>query len=102
MALALAGVSIASNWWALTLLIFSFFGGSGAYDLGINAAAINLEHWNKQPALSKLYPWNIRATLDRSGSSRWALPAARRHPACRRSHYEKAAVKLGAKARGQF
>lgn len=50
MALALAGVSIASNWWALTLLIFSFFGGSGAYDLGINAAAINLEHWNKQPA----------------------------------------------------
>jgi MFS family permease len=27
MALALAGVSIASNWWALTLLLFFFFGG---------------------------------------------------------------------------
>jgi hypothetical protein len=43
MALALAGVAIASNWWVLTILLFIFFGGSGAYDVGINAAAINLE-----------------------------------------------------------
>jgi MFS family permease len=43
MALALAGVTIASNWWTLTILLFFFFAGSGAYDVGMNAAAINLE-----------------------------------------------------------
>ena len=55
MALALAGVAIASNWWALTILLFIFFGGSGAYDVGINAAAINLEQATSRRLLSYIH-----------------------------------------------
>src|SRR6185437_2606129 len=55
MALALAGVSINFNWWALTLLLFFFFGKSGAYDVGINAAAINLEQATGRRFLSYIH-----------------------------------------------
>ncbi len=55
MALALAAVSITSNWWALTLFLFFFFGGSGAYDVGINAAAINFEQTTGQRFLSYVH-----------------------------------------------
>ena len=55
MALALAGVAIASNWWALTILLFFFFGGSGAYDVGINAAAIDLEQATGRRLLSYIH-----------------------------------------------
>src|SRR5438045_8564610 len=55
MALALVGVSIASNWWAITLLLFFFFAGSGAYDVSINAAAINLEQATGQRFLSYIH-----------------------------------------------
>ena len=55
MALALAGIAIASTWWALTILLFFFFAGSGAYDVGINAAAINLEQTTSRRLLSYIH-----------------------------------------------
>jgi hypothetical protein len=48
-------VAIASNWWALSILLFFFFGGSGAYDVGINAAAINSEQATGRRLLSYIH-----------------------------------------------
>ena len=55
MALALAGVWVSANWWVLTLLLFLFFGGSGAYDVAINASAIDLEQATGRRFLSYIH-----------------------------------------------
>ncbi len=51
MAVAFVGISAARQPWQLAIWLLLFYGGSGAYDVGINAAAIALEQRLQRPFL---------------------------------------------------
>ncbi|MCC7361837.1 MAG: MFS transporter [Anaerolineales bacterium] len=52
MALAFGGLMVVRSYGALLLLLFIFFGASGAYDVGITAAALANEHAGGQGRLA--------------------------------------------------
>lgn len=55
MALAFLGLAFVGQYAALIGLLLVFFGASGAFDVGINAAAIGVEQENSRPAIPYLH-----------------------------------------------
>lgn len=52
MALAFLGLCLLDRYWMLLAVLLVFFGASGAYDVGINAAAIQVEQRMTRPVMA--------------------------------------------------
>jgi len=75
MSIALLGVVVVHNYWPLIGLLFLFFGATGAFDVGINAAAICVEQVRHQRVISYGHPYTVPVFRSIEAAAAWCFIA---------------------------